>query len=303
MSPRVFKVGLEDKGKRLDVFLVEALGAGTSRGFAQKLIGQGSVRVNGKRVKASEKLLEGQSVEVELPPAAGSALVPEPMPLAVVYEDDEIIVIDKPAGLVVHPAPGHATGTLVHALLAHCGNLAPQGAPLRPGIVHRLDRGTSGLLVAAKTARAYQSLVSQFEKREVEKTYVAVVRGALAQDAGTIELPIGRHPRHREKMAVRLVGAREARTSYRVLRRGSFASALEIKIATGRTHQIRVHLAFLGHPVLGDAQYGTGRDFPRLALHARRLAFRHPATGERLAFSSPLPPEMENFLIQKKPVC
>ena len=283
---------------------------GQSRARLQSLIGSGHVRLDGLAVKPSLKLRPGQRVEVTLPAPAPATPQAEDIPLTIVHEDPHLIVIDKPAGLVVHPGAGTASGTLVNALLRHVKDLSGVGGVLRPGIVHRLDRGTSGLLVVAKDDETHRALARQFAGRSVEKEYLALVLGVPARKAGVITAPIGRDPVHRKKMSVRAPRGREARSSYTVLEALDGAALLRIAIHTGRTHQIRVHLASIGHPVAGDEAYG-GRRTPasrslaareallalrRPALHAARLAFEHPATHRRMAFESPLPADIEQAL-------
>jgi 23S rRNA pseudouridine1911/1915/1917 synthase len=272
------------------------------------------VTVDGRRRKPSYRLRSGEAVAVEVPPPVPLALVPEPIPLDIVYEDRALLVVDKPAGLVVHPGAGHGSGTLVHALLAHCGPaLSGIGGVRRPGIVHRLDRGTSGLLVVAKTDAAHLGLARQLKARSVERRYLALVRGAVSRREGTVEAAIGRDPHDRLRMAVRPPGqGRPALTRYRVLERFTAPvplTFLAVQLATGRTHQIRVHLASLGFPVLGDRTYRRRGAPPLgpelgarvealggLALHAGVLGFRHPETGEPLRFEAPLPPPFEALL-------
>ncbi len=242
------------------------------------------------------RLRAGQRVQVLGPPADALAVNPEPISLDVRYEDGDLLVVNKPAGLTVHPAPGHPRGTLVNAVLAHVPDLASGGA-LRPGIVHRLDKDTSGLLVVAKRDEAYRKLTAQLRARTVIREYLAIVRGAVANDAGVIDAPIGRHPAQRTRMAV-VPRGRPAVTRYRVRERLAGATLLECRLETGRTHQIRVHLQHLGHPVLGDPVYGRTRvpEMKRQALHAARLEFLHPRTGEHLAFAAPLPDDFAALL-------
>ena len=289
-------------GTRLDRWLSARLPE-LSRARLQVLIAAGRVRVGGRAVKASHRLRGGERVEVEVPPPAPEELVPEPAALAIVHEDAHVLVVDKPAGMVVHPGAGHARGTLAAAVLAHAPTIAGVGGPRRPGIVHRLDKDTSGLLVLAKTPAAYESLVAQLARRAVTRRYLVVVHGRVARDAGVVDRPIGRHPHDRVRMAVRPAGrGQRAVTRFRVLERFARFTHLEVSLETGRTHQIRVHLASLGHPVAGDAVYGGRRRPPvpvpleGLALHAAALAFVHPATGERLEFRAPLPARMERLL-------
>ena len=304
----------EDAGARLDRWLAAGI-PGLSRERLKALIRDGRVTVNGATVSdASAKIKPGDRAEVRVPPAVAAVPEAEAIPLSVVYEDADVIVVDKPAGLVVHPAAGNASGTLVNALIAHCGDsLSGIGGVRRPGIVHRLDKHTSGLMVAAKNDAAHQALVAGFAARKVRRTYQALVWGVPRPRAGTIEGDIGRSPRNRKKMAVLARGGRPARTDYRVLQAWTSSLALvECRLQSGRTHQIRVHLAHVGHPVVGDATYGRApaarlKALPQAAtarisalsrqlLHAVRLEFRHPATGAQLAFESPLPVEMAAIL-------
>lgn len=285
-------------GLRLDRFLAERAGLGLSRSRVQQLIRAGRVHVDGRPARASQPVRPGSTIAVELPPPEPVAAEPEAIPLDVVYEDEDLLVVNKPRGMVVHPAPGHRTGTLVNALLHHCRDLTGIGGALRPGIVHRLDRDTTGLLVVAKGEMAYRSLAAQLRRREVERRYLALVHGVPPPE-GTVDAPIGRDPRRRTRMAV-VPGGRPARTHFRV--REAFGDAfalLEVRLETGRTHQIRVHLSAIGHPVVGDPVYGPRRRWPGLggqALHAYRLEFTHPRTGQRMAFEVPPPPDMEALL-------
>ena len=291
-------------GTRLDRWLAGRLPE-LSRVRLQALIEAGRVRVDGAVRKAAARLAGGERVAVEIPPPAAEELVPEPTALSVVFEDAHVLVVEKPAGIVVHPGAGHARGTLAAALLAHAPEVAGVGGPRRPGIVHRLDKDTSGLLVVAKSKAAYDALVAQLARRSVTRRYLAVVHGRVRADEGVIDRPIGRHPRDRVRMAVRPTGqGRRAVTRYRVLERLRGFTLLEVSLETGRTHQIRVHLASLGHPVAGDDVYGGRRRDPLptplegLALHAVRLAFVHPATGRPLEFASPVPARIERLLSQ-----
>jgi 23S rRNA pseudouridine1911/1915/1917 synthase len=274
------------------------------------VIAAGGVLVDGRAARPSLRLKAGQSVSVRLPAPRPAEPAAEDIPITVVHEDRHLLVVDKPAGLVVHPGAGRASGTLVNALLHRVRDLSGIGGVLRPGIVHRLDRGTSGLLVVAKDDATHLALSRQFSGRTVEKEYLAVVLGVPRAREGAIDAPIGRDPVHRQRMSVRAPRGRTARSTYRVVEALDGAALLRVRIATGRTHQIRVHLAALGHPVAGDATYG-GRRSPasrrpearaalealaRPALHAARLAFTHPATGERLSFESPLPADLQDLL-------
>ncbi|MDP2951926.1 MAG: RluA family pseudouridine synthase, partial [Chloroflexota bacterium] len=276
---------VEAGGPRLDVYLAQQ--CQISRAYVQKLIGEGQVILNGRQAKASQKLAPGDRVIITIPPAADVSLAAEPLPLAVVYEDSDLLVIDKPPGLTVHPAPGHFSHTLVNALLAHCGDLAGINGTLRPGIVHRLDKDTSGRMVVAKNDKAQQSLSQQIKERSVTKVYLALVVGHLSPERGAIEAPLGRDPQNRKRMAV-VASGREARTEYRVLRFVDGFSLVEVTLITGRTHQIRVHFAAIGYPVAGDHIYGRRVPFlERQFLHAHRLGFRLPSSGEYREFVSP----------------
>lgn len=281
-------------GERLDAYLARAV-PDLSRSHAQKLIEAGRVLVNGRPAKAALRLAPGDEVRVHLPEPQPVTPAPEPIRLEVVYEDADLIVVNKPAGLTVHPAPGHPSGTLVNALLAHCPDLSGINGELRPGIVHRLDKDTSGLLVVAKNDRAQLALSEQFAGREVLKAYLALVEGR-PQPAGVIDAPIGRHPAQRKRMAV-IAEGRPARTRYRVVAQWDEAALVVALLETGRTHQVRVHFAAIGHPVVGDPVYG--RRSPLVArqfLHAWRLGFRHPRTGAWLEFEAPLPEDLRSAL-------
>jgi 23S rRNA pseudouridine1911/1915/1917 synthase len=297
----VLTVEESGRGTRLDRWLATNL-PDVSRARLQALIAGGSVRVDGALRKAAHRLQGGEIVEVVMPPPAVETLVPEPIALSIVHEDGEVLVIDKPAGMVVHPGAGHSRGTLVSAVLAHAPSIAGVGGPRRPGVVHRLDKGTSGLIVIAKTSRAYDSLVAQLAARSVKRRYLAVVHGRVPHAEGIVEAEIGRHPHDRVRMAVRPPGrGKRAVTRYRVLERFAHFTYLEAALETGRTHQIRVHMASLGHPVAGDDLYGRGTRSPvplggGLALHAAGLSFVHPVTQERLEFSAPMPSRIEGLL-------
>lgn len=288
-------------GARLDRWLSDRL-TDLSRARLQALIRGGLVRVDGAVLKAAHRLRGGERVEVEAPPPVEEELVPEPAALAILYEDEHVLVVDKPTGMVVHPGAGRARGTLAAAILAHAPTTAGVGGPRRPGIVHRLDKGTSGLLVAAKTATAYDALVAQLAARTVTRRYLVVVHGRVRANEGVVDAPIGRHPTDRVKMAVRPTGrGKPAITRYRVLERFTQFTLLEARLETGRTHQIRVHLSSLGHPVVGDDVYGTPRSRPPTALdgyalHAAALTFVHPVFRKPIECSAPLPPRMERLL-------
>ena len=274
-------------GVRIDQFVVTHLPS-LSRARVQVLIKSGHITLNGAATKASTRLRVGDVVRVVEPPPVSAGIEAQEIPLEVIFEDDDFIVINKPAGLVVHPASGNRDGTLVNALLHHCEELSGVGGVERPGIVHRLDKDTTGCLVAAKNDAAHRSLVRQFAGRSVTKIYLALVSGRLSRRSGEVNAPIGRHPVDRKKMAV-VDRGRPARTSWRVLRELPAGTLVECTLHTGRTHQIRVHLKHLGHPLLGDDVYGKRGTFPRQMLHAWKLAFEHPQTGAPVSFQSPIP--------------
>ncbi|NLJ34472.1 MAG: RluA family pseudouridine synthase [Firmicutes bacterium] len=294
-----YLVTAKDQDTRIDTFLVAQRELALSRNQAQRLIQRAGVEVNGKKPrKTGLKLKVGDMVRVHLPQPREHQIQAEDIPLCILYEDVDLLVLDKPAGMVVHPAPGHYSGTLVNALLKHCGELPAMGDPLRPGIVHRLDKDTSGLLIVSKTKRAYRGLVKQLKLHLVNRTYQALVKGRVKIATGVVTAPIGRNLNNRKKMAVVASGKR-AVTHFRVLEKFPAHSLLELKLETGRTHQIRVHLSYMGHPIVGDVIYGGNRGksgIGRQALHAIRLEFVHPISGEELSFFSPLPPDMEELL-------
>jgi 23S rRNA pseudouridine1911/1915/1917 synthase len=291
-----------DAGQRLDRWLAGLEVEGQSRASWQNLIRAGCVLVNGSTRKAGYLLHEGEQVACRIPAAAPVELLPEDIPLDILHEDADILVLNKPAGLVIHPAPGHPDGTLVNALLHHCLDLGGIKGELRPGIVHRLDQDTSGVMVVAKNEFALLSLVGQFKDRQTSKEYLAIITGVLHPAEGTIRTTIGRSLRDRKKMAAHVPGGREAITHYETCEVLDCSSLVRLKIDTGRTHQIRVHMAHLKHPVLGDALYGRpdreSREVwpPRQMLHARSLAFRHPRSGQDLSFEAPIPPDMARTL-------
>ena len=298
MTPLILTA--QEGGERLDAFVASQV-EDLTRSAAQRLLEQGAVTSGGKPLKKNAKTTPGMVVEVLLPDPQPVEIVPQNIPLNVVYEDDDVIVVNKPVGLVVHPAPGHPDGTLVNALLFHCGqSLSGINGQLRPGIVHRIDRDTSGLLIAAKNDGAHLALAQQLQDHSLYREYEAVVLGNLREDQGTISLPIARHPTDRKKMAVNHSSGRPAVTHWTVLARYPGYTHVQCRLETGRTHQIRVHMAAQGHPVLGDPVYnGLRKGFPELAgqcLHARRLSFQHPRTGERMTLSSPLPAYFQTVL-------
>ncbi len=302
-----------DAGARLDAFLAARV-EGVSRSTLKRVIDDGEVLVAGRAAKPSHKLKAGERVEVELPAPPPSEIEPEEIPLDILHEDDEVVVVNKPSGLVVHPAAGVPSGTLANALAFHFKQLTDRGGALRPRLVHRLDRDTSGSIVVAKTARAHENLSDQFRARTVFKSYVALVHGVTKEERGKVEEPLARDPRNRTRMAVSR-GGRAALSLWRVRRHYDRLTLLDVQIKTGRTHQIRVHLAWMKHPVVGDETYGGGRDrtiadpalrarvraLGRQFLHAERLGFHHPSTGEWLSFTAPLPPELADFLAALEP--
>ena len=294
---RELTAATEHAGVRLDAFL-SADGALT-RSQAARLIAEGRVRVNGKPAAKSARLSGGETVTVDVPQLRETALPPQDIPLDVVYEDDDVIVVNKPTGLVVHPAPGHPDGTLVNALLHHCGDsLSGIGGEKRPGIVHRIDRDTSGLIIAAKNDTAHLALSAQLKDHSLSRTYECLVTGNMKQDSGTVDAPIGRSSADRKKMAVVPTG-RRAVTHWEVVARYPGVTHLRCRLETGRTHQIRVHMAYIGHPILGDTGYGAKKPVPGLTgqcLHATGLRFVHPRTGEPVELHCPLPPEFTAML-------
>lgn len=290
MTPILLRADRE--GERLDQLLARSVD-GLTRSAAQRLLEEGAVTLNGAPARKNTRTAPGDAVALSLPDPVEVDIRPQNIPLDVVYEDADVIVVNKPVGMVVHPAPGHPDGTLVNALLYHCGNsLSGINGALRPGIVHRIDRDTSGLIVAAKNDRAHLALAAQLQDHSLARVYEAVAVGGFREDCGTVDAPIGRHPVDRKKMAVDRKNGREAVTHWSVLARYPGYTHVECRLETGRTHQIRVHLASIGHPLLGDTVYGSKKPWPGLAgqcLHARRLRFVHPSTGEPLELECPLP--------------
>jgi len=304
-----FIVASHEAGLRLDIYL-SLKDLGLSRSQVKKSVDDGLVRVNRFDSKVSHRLRPGDIVEIDKREPITCSALPQDLPLSIVYEDEHILVVDKPAGMVVHPAAGHFQDTIVNAVLHHCPNLSGIGGVLRPGIVHRLDKETSGLLVVAKSDEAHQGLAGQFKRHEVKKTYTALVYGNPKEDEGQIDLPLGRHPVDRKKMSTRSRRSKEALTTWKVHERFGVATMLDVNIMTGRTHQIRVHLSALGLPVIGDSVYGNPRradavhdtfvrsklkTMKRQALHAAKIGFVHPVTCEEMMFSSPLPDDMADL--------
>lgn len=296
-------VTTSESGQRIDTFLAGR--TGITRSQIQKLMEEGDVLVNDVPVSPHYRVRGGDGVTLSRPKKEAEGLVPEPIPVEILYEDEHIVVVNKPAGMVVYPAAGHGHGTLMNALAYHCSRLAVVGGPLRPGVVHRLDRDTSGVMVVALNDAAYYSLVRQFRERTINRRYITLVFGNISADTGKIVLPIGRSRSDRKKMSTKGMRGKEAVTRWKVLERFDSATLLEARLGTGRTHQIRVHLASLGHPVLGDRNYGRKTEiesgkkkisFLRQMLHAELLGFSHPVSGAYMEFSSPLPGDMREVL-------
>ncbi len=293
-----YPVREEEEGKRLDVFLAEK-SSSFSRSRLQGLIKRGMVTVKGKVVKSNYRVKKGEVIEVETPPPLETKVEPQEIPLNILYEDTDVVVVNKPAGMVVHPAAGHFSGTLVNALLYHCQDLSGVGGKLRPGIVHRLDKDTSGVLIAAKNDYTHEFLSRQLKERTMKREYLALVQGRIGENRGIIDAPLGRHPKDRKKMAVTEVRSRKAVTHFEVLERFEGFTFLKVRLETGRTHQIRVHLSYIGYPVLGDPQYGGKKqpfNLTGYALHAQTLGFFHPTKKEYMEFSAPLPEEFQGIL-------
>jgi len=308
MSIRNIIVEPSEGGERIDIFLAGK--TGITRSQIQKLIEQGNVFVNDKSVNQNYRIRTNDLISLNIPEKPDEGLIPENIPIDILYKDEHLIVVNKPAGMVVYPAAGHSQGTLMNALAYHCDKLAAIGSPLRPGVVHRLDKDTSGLMVVALDDAAYYNLADQFKQRTINRRYLALIYGNFKEDAGEIALMIGRSESDRKKMSTSVRRGKEAVTRWKVLKRFNHAALIEAKLGTGRTHQIRVHFASIGHPVLGDKTYGKKVEvevkaqkkimFPRQMLHAERLGFIHPITGEHLGFSSPLPQDMAEKVEQLK---
>ena len=302
---QIFEITAENEmaGTRIDVFLAEVM-ENQTRNSVQRLLEEEKVTVNGKTVSKSYKIKGGESIFVTMPPPKSGEVEAQNIPLEVVYEDNDLLVVNKPKGMVVHPAAGNEDGTLVNALLWHCGeSLSGIGGVVRPGIVHRIDKDTSGLLVVAKNDNAHRSLSEQIKAHSVTRLYHGIVYGRVKEDAGTVDAPIGRHPRDRKKMCVTERNAREAVTHFEVIEHLEDFTYLALKLETGRTHQIRVHMAYKGFPIAGDPVYGPKRVITSLdgqCLHAKVLGFVHPVTGEYMEFESPLPEYFAEFIRKKK---
>lgn len=302
-----FTIGKREVGERLDIFLTHKANS-FSRSQIKRIITEGNVRVNNLRMKSGYRLKEGDFVILTKEEPKGYDVMPENIPLTIIYEDASIIVLDKPSGMVVHPAAGNYHGTIVNALLFHCNDLSGVGGVLRPGIVHRLDKQTSGLLIVAKSDSAHRGLSKQFKNHMVKKLYKALVHGNIKDENGLIELPVGRHPTDRKKMSTKSKRGKMAVTRWNIVERYNIATLLDVEIETGRTHQIRVHLNTIGHPIIGDAVYGNSKKrtseikndilrnalkrIKRQALHASKIGFHHPFDDRYLEFSSPLPDDM-----------
>jgi len=302
---RTLSVQAEEAGIRLDRYLTSVL-TGISRTTIQQLIMGGEVLVNGKSSKAGYTVRIGDEVQVVSFTMHNHAtdIIPRSLPLDVIYEDEDLLVVNKAAGIVVHPAPGHHDDTLVNALFAHYPDITKNDSELRAGIIHRLDKDTSGLIIVARKMVTHTALTNQMKRHEIVKHYLALVEGVVALDQGSIDAPIGRNPRHRQQMAITVVGSREARTHFRVQERFDRHTLLLLELETGRTHQIRVHLKAIGHPIVGDPLYGSGSinhglPLKRQFLHAYQLKFAHPTTGEVMHFEAPLPEDLRAFLDQK----
>lgn len=297
-----FIIEESDADRRLDVWLTSKLTGDFSRSFIAKLIEDGNCTVGGRTVKTGYKLKQGDNIEVNIPEPKVLDVKPEQIPLDIIYEDNDIIVINKRRGMVVHPAAGNYSGTLVNALLTHCeGSLSDINGVIRPGIVHRIDKDTSGVLVIAKNNAAHSFLSEKLKDHDIQRVYVAIVEGVIREDSGKIDAPIGRHPVDRKKMAVNVKNGRRAVTHFKVLERFSEVTLIECRLETGRTHQIRVHMSYIGHPLVGDTVYGRAKqkyDIEGQALHARLLGFVHPTTKEYVEFQAE-PPKEFNDLLEK----
>lgn len=299
MEKHCFTADIEHEDQRIDRYLTEMLPE-QSRSFFQKLIRDGFVMVNHIIVKVNYRLKTGDVIEIDIPDAVPTEIVPENIPLDILYEDDDLLIVNKPKGMVVHPAVGHSTGTLVNAIMYHCqGNLSGINGEIRPGIVHRIDKDTTGSLIICKNDEAHRNIAEQIKEHSVTRRYVGVVAGTFSEESGTVEGAIGRHPNDRKRMTINEKNGKPAVTHYRVLQTLKGASFMEFELETGRTHQIRVHMASISHPLLGDTVYGNSKNPYKLqgqALHARTIGFIHPTTGEYLEVSAPIPEYMTELV-------
>lgn len=299
MEKHCFTADIEHEDQRIDRYLTEMLPE-QSRSFFQKLIRDGFVMVNHIIVKVNYRLKTGDVIEIDIPDAVPTEIVPENIPLDILYEDDDLLIVNKPKGMVVHPAVGHSTGTLVNATMYHCqGNLSGINGEIRPGIVHRIDKDTTGSLIICKNDEAHRNIAEQIKEHSVTRRYVGVVAGTFSEESGTVEGAIGRHPNDRKRMTINEKNGKPAVTHYRVLQTLKGASFMEFELETGRTHQIRVHMASISHPLLGDTVYGNSKNPYKLqgqALHARTIGFIHPTTGEYIEVSAPIPEYMTELV-------
>lgn len=299
MEKHCFTADIEHEDQRIDRYLTEMLPE-QSRSFFQKLIRDGFVMVNHIIVKVNYRLKTGDVIEIDIPDAVPTEIVPENIPLDILYEDDDLLIVNKPKGMVVHPAVGHSTGTLVNAIMYHCqGNLSGINGEIRPGIVHRIDKDTTGSLIICKNDEAHRNIAEQIKEHSVTRRYVGVVAGTFSEESGTVEGAIGRHPNDRKRMTINEKNGKPAVTHYRVLQTLKGASFIEFELETGRTHQIRVHMASISHPLLGDTVYGNSKNPYKLqgqALHARTIGFIHPTTGEYIEVSAPIPEYMTELV-------
>mgnify|MGYP000941939329 FL=1 len=299
MEKHCFTADIEHEDQRIDRYLTEMLPE-QSRSFFQKLIRDGFVIVNRIIVKVNYRLKTGDVIEIDIPDAVPTEIVPENIPLDILYEDDDLLIVNKPKGMVVHPAVGHSTGTLVNAIMYHCqGNLSGINGEIRPGIVHRIDKDTTGSLIICKNDEAHRNIAEQIKEHSVTRRYVGVVAGTFSEESGTVEGAIGRHPNDRKRMTINEKNGKPAVTHYRVLQTLKGASFMEFELETGRTHQIRVHMASISHPLLGDTVYGNSKNPYKLqgqALHARTIGFIHPTTGEYIEVSAPIPEYMTELV-------
>ena len=299
MEKHCFTADIEHEHQRIDRYLTEMLPE-QSRSFFQKLIRDGFVMVNRIIVKVNYRLKTGDVIEIDIPDAVPTEIVPENIPLDILYEDDDLLIVNKPKGMVVHPAVGHSTGTLVNAIMYHCqGNLSGINGEIRPGIVHRIDKDTTGSLIICKNDEAHRNIAEQIKEHSVTRRYVGVVAGTFSEESGTVEGAIGRHPNDRKRMTINEKNGKPAVTHYRVLQTLKGASFMEFELETGRTHQIRVHMASISHPLLGDTVYGNSKNPYKLqgqALHARTIGFIHPTTGEYIEVSAPIPEYMTELV-------